>query len=45
MKNENDLKCWDSVLAEATNAAGGEAKNRFSRTDCVLNQQLYNHET
>lgn len=33
------------ILAEANSAAGAEAKNRFSRTECVLIQQLYNHGT
>lgn len=40
-----DPKCEDSILAEANSAAGAEAKNRFSGTECVLIQQLYNHGT
>ena len=42
---KTDPKCEDSILAEANSAAGAEAKNRFSGTECVLIQQLYNHGT
>lgn len=35
METENEPKCEDSFLAEANNAAGAEAKNRFSRTECL----------
>lgn len=45
MKNENDPKSEDSILADANSAAGAVAKNRFSRTECVLIQQLYIHGT
>ena len=45
MRKENDPKCEDSRVAEANSAAGAEAKNRFSGTECVLIQQLNNHGT
>lgn len=36
METENEPKCEESCLAEAkNNAAGAEAKNRFSRTECL----------
>lgn len=38
-------KCEDTLPAEANTAAGAEAKNRFSRTENVLIQQLYNQGT
>lgn len=34
METENEPTCEDSLVAEADNAAGAEAKNRFSRTEC-----------
>lgn len=38
--NEYASKSEDSIQSETDNAAGAEAKNRFSRTECILIQQL-----